>query len=126
MERLTFIMQKLKWINVALRAVMEIGIVTAFGFWGYRVGNSTLMKILLAIAVPMAGFGFWGAVDFHQLGSAAEFVRLVQELILSILAAFAFYISGLHTLAWILFVLSAIHHSLIYILGDRLIKKNKI
>ena len=36
----------LKWFNIGLRALMELGIVLALGYWGYQAGNSTAMKIL--------------------------------------------------------------------------------
>lgn len=38
----------LKWINVALRALMELGIVVALGYWGCKTGSGTGAKILLA------------------------------------------------------------------------------
>jgi hypothetical protein len=113
---------KLKWVNVALRAVMETGIVIGFGYWGYHTGQSTGMKILLTIGLPLLGFGFWGLVDFRQAGSMAETIRLFQELIISGLAAAAFYASGLHTAGWTLAAITIIHHCLVYLLGERLIK----
>ncbi len=113
---------KLKWVNVVLRAVMETGIVLGLGYWGYQTGQGTGMKILLTIGLPLLGFGFWGTVDFHQAGSMAETIRLFQELIISGLAAAAFYTSGLHTAGWILAVITVIHHCLVYLLGERLIK----
>lgn len=39
----------LKWINVALRALMELGIVVALGYWGCKTGSGTGAKILLGI-----------------------------------------------------------------------------
>jgi len=80
----------IKGFNVGLRALMELGIVIALGYWGYSVGNSIPMKILLAIAAPTIGFGFWGLVDFHNAGSLAEPLRLIQELV----------IAGLEAAAW--------------------------
>ena len=93
---------KLKWLNLALRALMEAGIVLALAFWGYQTGKSTGMKILLAIIAPLIGFGVWGAIDFHQAGNMAEPFRLLEELIISGLAAFALYIAGQHALGWAL------------------------
>jgi len=114
---------KLRWINVALRGIMEAGIVLAFAYWGYHIGTSTSTKIILTISLPLMGFGFWGAVDFHQAGKMAEPLRLTQELVISGLAAIAFYVSGHHTLCWILAALSIVHHLLVYSLGDTLLMK---
>lgn len=113
----------LLWINVALRGVMEAGVVFAFGWWGYQTGKAPFTRALLAIGAPVIGFGFWGAVDFHQAGAWAEPLRLIQELAVSGLAALALYVTGLPTLGWTLAGLSAFHHVLVYVLGETLIKR---
>lgn len=112
----------LKWINVGLRALMELGIVIALGYWGYSVGNSTAMKIFLAIAAPLIGFGFWGLVDFRNAGSLAEPLRLIQELVITGLAAAAWYVAGAQAWGWALGTLSIVHHVLVYVLGGTLLK----
>ncbi len=115
--------KKMIWFNVGLRGFMEAGIVAAFAFWGYKTGNSMAIKILLLIIAPVLGFGFWGAVDFHQAGDYAEYLRLTQELIISGLAAFALYIYSKYTLGWILAAVSIFHHALVYMLGEKLLKQ---
>ena len=115
----------LVWINVALRGIMELGVVLGFGYWGYYIGNSIGMKIFLAILVPVAGFGFWGLVDMHQFGRMSEPLRLIQEMVLSGLAALAFYMAGAHLFCWLLASLSVLHHALVYSLGERLLKEKK-
>ena len=112
---------KLKWLNVVLRAVMEVGIVVALGYWGYQTGKNMGTKLLLGIGAPVLGFGFWGAVDFHQAGRLAEPLRLTQELVVSGLAVFAWYITGQHVLGWALGLLIIVHHALVYLLGDTLL-----
>jgi hypothetical protein len=115
-------MSKLKWFNLALRALMETSIVLALAFWGYQSGNSTGMKILFGIIAPLIGFGIWGAIDFHQAGNIAEPLRLIEELIISGLAALALYVTGQHVLGWTLGLLSIVYHALVYISGGRLLK----
>lgn len=110
-------------INLILRVTMETGIVVAFGFWGYHVGNGTGAKIALMIVAPLIGFGFWGAVDFHQAGRWAEPLRLTQELVVSGLAAVAWYASGQHALGIALAGLSLLYHALVYASGARLLKQ---
>ena len=87
----------LRWLNVGLRGIMEAGIVVAFAIWGYHAASG-VMAIVLAIAVPVLGFGFWGAVDFHQAGTMGEPLRLTQELVISGLAALALYAAGQPTM----------------------------
>ena len=52
-------------LNLALRVLMETGIVVALAYWGVHTGDSTAAKILLGVGAPVLGFGFWGAVDFR-------------------------------------------------------------
>ena len=101
---------------------MELGIVLAFGYWGYQTGEGTAMKILLAIGAPIVGFGFWGAVDFHQVGRLSEPLRLVEELVISGLAAAALYVAGQQTLGFILGLLSIVYHASMVLSGERLLK----
>jgi Protein of unknown function (DUF2568) len=115
-------MSTIQRINLTLRAVMELGIVVAFGYWGFQSGATTLQRVVLAIGAPLLGFGFWGAVDFHQAGRLAEPLRLVQELVVSGLAAVACYAAGQHALGWGLGALSVVYHALVYMSGGRLLK----
>lgn len=118
-------MSVLKWINVALRGVMETGIVLALAYWGYHTGESASIKILLAILAPAIGFGFWGAVDFRNFGHSSEYLRLTQELIVCALVTYLLFIVEQHLLAWIFAIISVIHHMLVYLLGERLLKDKK-
>lgn len=115
-------MTRSEQINLILRSLMELGVVVGFSWWGYHTGQGLPMKILLAIGVPLLGFGFWGAVDFHQLGPRAEAARLIQELVVSGLAALAFYLAGQSALGLTLAGLSVVYHGLVYATGARLLK----
>ncbi len=86
---------------------METAIVVAFGFWRYHTGSSTR-----------------GAVDFHQAGRLAEPLRLTQELVVSGLAALAWYAAGYHAPAIALAALSLVYHTLVYATGAQLLKAN--
>lgn len=110
-------MTPLERLNLGLRGLMELGVVCGLAYWGYRTGGA-----LLAISAPAIGFGFWGGVDFHQAGRAAEAIRLVQELTLSGLAAAGLYLGGRHALGVGLAAVSVIHHVLVYATGNRLLK----
>lgn len=114
-------MTKLQGFNLFLRGLMETGIVLGLGYWGYHTGNNTGMKILGSIGAPLLGFGFWGMVDFHQF-EYGEYFRLIQELIISGLTAYAIYMTGQHLAGWSLVMLSLIHHALVYSIGDTLLK----
>ena len=113
---------KLKTINLALRGIMETGIVAGLAYWGFYTGNNATMKIIFCIGAPLLAFGFWGFYDFHNLGKWSEPLRLIQELILSGLSAVAIYTTGQHLFGWALGAISIIHHILVYLLGETLLK----
>jgi Protein of unknown function (DUF2568) len=108
-------------VNLSLRVLMETGVVAGLAYWGVHTGGSTGTKLLLGIGAPAAGFGFWGAVDFRRAGRLAEPLRLVQELLVSGLAAFALYAAGQAALAAGLGAVSIVYHTLVYASGGRLL-----
>lgn len=110
------------WVILGLRAIMETGIVLGLAYWGYQAGSGALARIGLAIGAPLVGFGFWGLVDFHQLGRAAEPLRLVQELAVSGLVAVALWSAGQPILGLLMGLLSILYHALVYAGGGRLLK----
>jgi hypothetical protein len=108
--------------NLALRALMELGVVSGLAYWGYHAGNTGLSRILLGVAAPLLGFGFWGLVDFRGAGAKAEFLRLFQELALSGLAAAAWFVAGQRVVGGGLAIVSIVHHALVYILKGSLLE----
>ncbi len=112
----------LSWVNVALRGVLEAGIVAGLAWWGIHEGTGLAAKTVLGVAAPAVGFGIWGALDFRFAGRYAEPLRLIEELAISALAALALWVIGQRGLAIALAALSVLHHALVYTLGERLLK----
>jgi hypothetical protein len=110
-------------VNLALRAALELGIVVALGYWGYAAGSSEGTKMGFLVLFPVVGFGIWGAIDFRQVGKNAEYFRLVQELVISFIAAYGLYASGQAMFALSLAALTIVYHALVYATGERLLKK---
>lgn len=113
---------KLLGLNLALRALMEIGIVIGLAYWGFQMGSGPIERIGLAIGAPLIGFGFWGAVDFHQAGRAAESLRLAQELTVTGLVTLALWSAGLPIPGLLMAAISIVYHALVYATGGRLLK----
>lgn len=113
----------IKIFNITLRAMMEFGIIFALGYWGYETGSSVGAKVLLAIAAPLVGFGFWGFVDFRNAGALAENLRLAQELVISAAAVFVLFAIEAQGLGIALGVISLTHHFLVYVSGETLLKQ---
>jgi Protein of unknown function (DUF2568) len=113
----------LRWTNVALRGLMEAGIVAAMAYWGAWAGTTAVMKVALGVGAPVVVFGIWGAVDFRRAGALAEWLRLAEELVLSAVAVAALYVAGQPLFALILAAASIAHHALVYACGDTLLKR---
>jgi hypothetical protein len=114
-------MSPLQRLNLTLRALLEMSVVVALAYWGFRAGDGAAGKILLGVGAPVLGFGFWGAVDFRQAGQLAEPLRLTQELAISAVAAAALLAAGQPGLAIALAALSVVYHGLVYASGARLL-----
>ena len=115
-------MSPLQAVTLTARGTVETGVVGALAYWGYQTGGNTATGVTLAIAAPAVGFGTWGAVDFHQLNHLSEPLRLIEELVISGLAAAALYAAGQPVVGWTFGTLSVAYHALVYLQGDRLIK----
>ena len=115
-------MSPLQAVTLTARATMEAGVVGALAYWGSHTGGTTAQSTALAVAAPVVGFGIWGAIDFHQLDRFAEPLRLLEELVISGLAALGVYTAGQHALAGALAALSVAYHALVYLQGDRLLE----
>ena len=107
--------------SLVLRVMLEVGVVIALADWGIHTGQGTPAKVLLGVGAPLVGFGFWGAVDFHR-ARHAEGLRLLQELVVSGLAAVAWYATGAHLLGVTLAAWSILYHAFVYASGARLLK----
>jgi hypothetical protein len=114
--------KRLRAVNVALRGLMETGVVVGLGYWGFHAGGSRVGRVGLMVAAPLVGFGFWSLVDFRGAGRAAEPLRLLQELAVSGVASVACYTAGAHVLGWALAIASLVHHALVYATGETLLK----
>lgn len=102
---------------------MEAGIVAAFAYWGAHTSSSPWLEILAGITAPLVGFGVWGAIDFHQARKHAESLRLIEELVISLLAAAALYTAGQHVAGAALGALSIAYHVLVYATGATLLER---
>ena len=109
-------------VNLALRVLMEIGIVAGLAYWGFHIGHTTAAEVGLGIAAPVVGFGVWGALDFRDAGAHAELLRLIEELTISGLAAVALLAAGQPLYGAALAAVSVAHHVLVYAIGERLLK----
>lgn len=53
-------MNLLKALNAGLAFALELAMLAAFGYWGYRFGDALWLKWLVAIAIPVLTAAGWG------------------------------------------------------------------
>lgn len=95
-------MDALRMLNLAVRFLLELCMLAAVGFWGFKSQDSWLMKILLGIGLPVLIATLWGmflAPKATRPLSGASFLTL--ELILFSTGALSLFASGKPTLGWI-------------------------
>ncbi len=115
-------MKPMERLVLALRVLMEVGVVAGAAAWGVHLGGSTASRVALGVVVPVVVFGIWGAVDFRQAGRFAEAGRLVEELVITVLVGVGWYFAGRPVLGSLLIAVSAVYHPLVYASGGRLLK----
>lgn len=109
-------MDILKMLNLAVRFLLELCMLAAIAFWGFKTQSSGFMKILFGIGLPLLVAVLWGmflAPKATQPLRGASFLTL--ELILFALGFFALFAAGKPTLAWIYIIVLIVNKTLILI-----------
>lgn len=95
-------MNILKGINLGVRFLLELCMLAAVGYWGFKTHSSWAMKILFGIGLPILIAVIWGYFmapkSTHRL-SGIPFT--IMDFVLLGSGAVALYASGQMTLAWV-------------------------
>ncbi len=109
-------MDILKGINLAVRFLLEICVLIAVGYWGFKTGSGWLLKILLGIGLPVLIAMVWGmfgapksAYQFHGL------TLLGLEALVFGSGVLALFLTGSNSLAWIFALLLIVNKVLLVI-----------
>lgn len=95
-------MDTIKMLNLLVRFFLELCMLAAVGYWGFKTNSSWVMKVLLGIGLPVVIATLWGMFispkAAYPLGAASH---LTLELILLASGALALFASGQSTLGWV-------------------------
>lgn len=94
-------MDMLKGLNLLVRFLLELCMLAAVGYWGFKTHSSWLLKILFGIGLPLLIAVLWGLFvapkATYPLSGAS---RLALELLLLGSGAASLFASGKPTLGW--------------------------
>ena len=88
-------MTAVKSANLALRFLLELGALVAFGYWGFHTGGSTPAKVALGIGAPLLVAVVWGVfVAPRAVVTLPPLAKFLLGLIVLLLAAAALVAAG--------------------------------
>jgi hypothetical protein len=109
-------MDALKLLNLALRFLLELCMLAAVGFWGFRTHQTWLLKILFGIGLPLLIAFLWGmflAPRATRPLHGASFLTL--ELILFASGSLSLFAAGRPTLGWVYTIAVIVNKILLFV-----------
>lgn len=108
-------------INLAVRFILELTALFAFGYWGWSQHEGG-MRFILAIGLPILAMALWGTFavldDPSRSGLApvpvSGIIRLALELAFFALATWAFFASGRSSWGIIFGIVVFVHYLISY------------
>ena len=95
-------MGALKLLNVTVRFLLELCLLAAVGYWGFKTQSGWLLKILCGIGLPVLIAILWGMFIAPKAIRPLRGVSyLIVELTLLALGSVALFASGKFTLGWV-------------------------
>ncbi len=105
-----------KGANLLLRFLLELCALAALGYWGFKTGSGTLMKIGLGVGAPLVAAVVWGV--FVSPRAPVELPGLLVLLLQVVVfgsAAVGLAATGHRTLAVVFGVVVVINAVLMYV-----------
>ena len=109
----------LKNVNAALSFLLELCVLVALGYWGFRTGQGTIAKIGLGIGAPAVAVVVWGL--FGAPNSARQLYdpwRFILYVVFFGSAAMALFAAGQRVLGVAFALVFILNCTLIYALGQ--------
>lgn len=107
-------MDVLKGINLAVRFLLELCMLAAVGFWGFKTQSGWGMKLMLGIGLSLLIAGVWGLfVAPRAIYRLSGIPHLLLALILLSSGAVALFASGHPTLGWVYAIILIVNQVLL-------------
>jgi hypothetical protein len=119
-------MGALKWANLALRFVLELCLLAAAGYWGFKAGNGTIVKFVLGLGAPVLVAVVWGTFMSPQARvRLSRPLHLGMEVVLFGVGVAALFVTGRPVLAVLLAVVAVVNRVLIAAWGQESISHGR-
>ena len=106
----------LKLLNVIVRFLLELFLLAAVGYWGFKTQSSWLLKILCGIGLPVLIAVLWGMFiapkAIRPLRGASY---LIVELTLLAFGSVALFASEKSTLGWVYTIILIVNKILLVV-----------
>src|SRR5512145_1030334 len=94
-------MSALKMLNLGVRFLLELCMLAAVGYWGFKT-QSGIMRIVLGIGLPLLFIAIWGLlVAPKAIYPLHGIPHILLSLILLGLGAVALFASGRTAVGWV-------------------------
>ena len=112
-------MATIKFANLVLSFLLELGALAAFSFWGFHAGATFPWKIVLAISAPLLAAVLWGIFAAPRaVRPLPEPWHLLFALTFFTVAATALYASGQQRLGVVFALVVGVNEALAYTWGQ--------
>ena len=112
-------MEMIQTANLALRFGLELCVLAALAYWGFKHGRGRIAKFGLAIGAPLLAALVW--ILFGAPGAAMELrdpLHLILELAFFGSAIVALYLAGRSGMAWTIGLAALVNRVLMYLWGQ--------
>lgn len=109
----------LKSVNLGLRFLLELCVLIALGYWGFKTGSTTAVKYILGLGGPLITIVVWGT--FGSPSASIPLVGwpfLILEIVIFGLGVAALYAVNLPKLAVVFGGVIILNRILMYIWGQ--------
>lgn len=109
-------MDALKMLNLGVRFLLELCLLAAVGYWGFKTQSSWPMRILFGIGLPILIAILWGMfVSPKAMYALSGASHLTLELVLLASGSLALFASGKPTLGWAYTIVLAVNKILMVV-----------
>jgi hypothetical protein len=106
-----------RWSNLGLAFAVELAALGIFAWWGWRTGNSTPIRLLLAIGLPLITAVVWGLFAAPTASYSGPVITAIVKVAVFGLAGLALW-SLDHRILAVAFVVVVASNLLVIRVGD--------